>query len=129
MTNDETNRNAQMTEGASADVVKSEFDIGAASLARELVSTADQVNELLHRMSSHHRIALDTEADSLHCYREKLCLLQLSLPERDYVIDPLANTDLSPLADALKKKEIVLHRSDFDLRLLRRSLKSTAARI
>ena len=96
---------------------------------RNLIGSPSQLHELLVQLKHSDRIALDTEADSLHCYREKLCLLQLSLPERDYVIDPLGNTDLSALAAALKEKEIVLHGADFDLRLLRRSLKFTAARI
>ena len=33
--------------------------------------------------------AVDTEADSLHHYIEKLCLVQVSVPEHDFVIDPL----------------------------------------
>ena len=46
--------------------------------------------ELVGQIEDVDRVAVDTEADSLHCYREKLCLLQVSLPGRDYVVDPLA---------------------------------------
>jgi ribonuclease D len=70
----------------------------------------------------HDRVAIDTEADSLHCYREKLCLLQISVPKHDAIVDPLAGVDLAPLRDTLAKKEIVLHGADYDLRLLRRNL-------
>ena len=35
-------------------------------------------------------VALDTEADSLHAYPEKLCLIQISVGEEDWLIDPLA---------------------------------------
>ena len=55
-------------------------------------------------------------------YREKLCLLQVSLPEGDFLVDPLAGSDLAPLANTLARKEIVLHGADYDLRLLRRAL-------
>ena len=40
-------------------------------------------------------IAVDTEGDSLHCYFEKLCLIQISLPEQDVLIDPLEPLDFS----------------------------------
>jgi ribonuclease D len=88
----------------------------------KLVATLPQLRELLVRIPAYPRIAIDTEADSLHCYREKLCLLQLSVPDSDFVLDPLALEDLSSLAGLLKDKEIVLHGSDFDLRLLRRGI-------
>ncbi|MEY2488017.1 MAG: ribonuclease [Verrucomicrobiota bacterium] len=94
-----------------------------------MIASASQLTELLARVGSFDRIAIDTEADSLHCYHEKLCLLQLSVPENDYVVDPLGQVDLSPLASALEKKEIILHGADFDLRLLRRSLNYTAKRV
>ncbi|PYL57380.1 MAG: 3'-5' exonuclease [Verrucomicrobia bacterium] len=107
---------------------------------QSLIATAAQLRELLPQIEPHDRVAVDTEADSLHSYREKLCLLQLSLsanrtdssrgePTRDYIVDPLAGVDLAPLRDALQTKEIVLHGADFDLRLLHRSLDFTARRI
>ncbi|MEY2440494.1 MAG: ribonuclease [Verrucomicrobiota bacterium] len=94
-----------------------------------MIATAPQLNELLSQLDQVGRVAIDTEADSLHCYREKLCLLQLSVADLDYVVDPFAFTDLSPLAAALTKKEVVLHGADFDLRLLRRSLQFAATHI
>ena len=92
------------------------------SLAGGLISNAAGLIELLPLIERNARVAVDTEADSLHCYREKLCLLQVSLPEGDFLVDPLAGSDLAPLANALARKEIVLHGADYDLRLLRRAL-------
>ena len=66
------------------------------------------------------RIAIDTEADSLHCYFEKLCLIQISIPGNDLLIDPLAGFSLEPLFGALAGKELIFHGADYDLRLLRR---------
>ncbi len=91
-----------------------------------MIASASQLEELLPEIARFSRVAIDTEADSLHCYREKLCLLQLSLPTGDYVIDPLADFDLQPLAKVLADKTIVLQGADFDLRLLRRNLQFTA---
>ena len=94
-----------------------------------MIATDSQLAELLPHLESVDRIAVDTEADSLHCYYEKLCLVQLSFAGNDYLIDPLAQLDLAPLSAALAEKEIVLQGADFDLRLLRRSINFIATRI
>jgi ribonuclease D len=66
-------------------------------------------------------VALDTEADSLHAYPEKLCLLQISTDAGDKLIDPLTRLDLNPLWPELKKHKLILHGADYDLRLLRKN--------
>jgi ribonuclease D len=53
----------------------------------------------------------------------------MSFDGRDYLVDPLAGFDLSPLAAALADKEIVLQGADFDLRLLKRAMDFTASRV
>jgi ribonuclease D len=94
-----------------------------------VIANDSQLRELLPQFESVDRVAIDTEADSLHCYREKLCLLQISVPKHDAIVDPLANVDLAPLREALAKKEIVLHGADYDLRLLRRNLNFVPQRV
>ena len=44
------------------------------------------------RLSAAPVIGVDTEADSFHSYREKVCLVQLSDLENDYIVDPLKVT-------------------------------------
>jgi len=85
-----------------------------------LIETADALDAVLPLLAPHPRIPIDTEADSLHCYYEKLCLIQISVPHRDLLIDPLAGFPLEPLFGCLKGKELVIHGADYDLRLLRR---------
>src|SRR5438477_8067220 len=94
-----------------------------------LVASPPHLTNVIAAIEPIDRVAIDTEADSLHCYREKLCLLQLTIPGQDFVIDPLALSDLHSLATILKQREIVLHGADFDLRLLRRSMGLVPARI
>ena len=66
-------------------------------------------------------LAIDTEADSLHAYPEKVCLIQISTSEGDRLIDPLAKGfDINPLLDALTGRELIFHAADYDLRLLRK---------
>lgn len=103
-------------------VIDSDSGIRPSSSADSVISTQKQIRELISHLDRQDRIAVDTEADSLHCYREKLCLLQISLPEGDFLVDPLLGNDLSALAHVLSRKEIVLHGADYDLRLLRRAL-------
>lgn len=63
-------------------------------------------------------IAVDTEADSLHAYPEKVCLIQISTSLGDKLIDPLAGLDLAPLLKTLSRHELIMHGADYDLRLL-----------
>lgn len=67
-------------------------------------------------------IGVDTEADSFHHYKERLCLVQVSDPERDYIIDPLVLNGLEPLKEVLEAPEvaIVLHGGDYDVVSLKR---------
>lgn len=94
-----------------------------------MIATDAALAEILPQLAPVERVAVDTEADSLHCYYEKLCLVQLSFGESDHLVDPLASLDLSPLAEALTRKEIVLQGADFDLRLLRRSMNFIATSV
>lgn len=118
-----------------------------------MITDSAQLASLIEQIESADRVAVDTEADSLHSYREKLCLLQISIPAPgstvssvdadlymahgheptravcDFMVDPLANTNLEPLRRALKAREIVLHGADYDLRMLRRGLNLVAMRI
>ncbi len=66
-------------------------------------------------------VAVDTEADSLHAYPEKLCLLQFSVEKGDFLVDTLAGLDLSALLNALRDRELIFHGADYDLRMLRKT--------
>ena len=77
---------------------------------------------LLTCLATADKVALDTEADSLHNYFEKVCLIQLSLNGQHFLVDPLCQLDLSEFLEALAEKPLVLHGGDYDLRMLRLSL-------
>jgi ribonuclease D len=67
-------------------------------------------------------LAVDTEADSFHHYREKVCLVQLTSGGRHALVDPLAAIDLSPLAASFSDSTLpkIMHGADYDIRLLAR---------
>lgn len=105
----------------------------AKSASNDVIASEQKLADLIRQIQAADRIAIDTEADSLHSYREKLCLVQISVPSAasvcDFIVDPLSHLDLEPLRHALEPREIILHAADYDLRMLRRGLNFTAGRI
>jgi ribonuclease D len=83
-----------------------------------VISSTGELNEFASRLRQAAWVGLDTEADSLHAYPEKLCLLQVAIPGEAVLIDPLADLHLEPLWSALDDREIIFHAADYDLRLL-----------
>src|ERR687891_1438553 len=79
-------------------------------------------NQMVADLSAQTRIAVDTESNSLHAYREQVCLMQFTTPKKDYVVDPLALEDLNPLAPLFNNSEIekIFHAAEYDLICLRR---------
>jgi ribonuclease D len=88
------------------------------------IRTADELAALVEALAGCRAIALDTEADSLHHYVEKVCLLQLAADHGGaWLIDPLALPDLTALAPILADGAVikVLHGGDNDITSLRRT--------
>ena len=83
-----------------------------------VIDSAAELEKWLDRCGRMPRIGLDTEADSLHFYPERLCLVQISLPRESVLVDPLADVDLAPLWKRLEDSELIIHAADYDLRLL-----------
>lgn len=52
----------------------------AKSASHDVIASERQLADLIRQIQAADRVALDTEADSLHSYREKLCLVQISTP-------------------------------------------------
>lgn len=86
------------------------------------VDQPDAFNRMIEDLSAQSRIAVDTESNSLHAYREQVCLMQFSTPKIDYVVDPLALEDLSSLGPLFNnpKTEKIFHAAEYDLICLRR---------
>jgi ribonuclease D len=76
-------------------------------------------------------IAIDTEYNSLHYFREKLCLIQIHDGDHTYLIDPMAGLDLSPLAEIFDNPAIlkIFHAGDNDIRIIKRDYGFTFSNI
>jgi len=95
------------------------------------VNTSQSLARMVADLSSQPRVAVDTESNSLHAFRERVCLMQFSTPITDYLVDPLALKDLSPLAPlfANPKIEKIFHAAEYDLICLRRDFGFTFANL
>jgi ribonuclease D len=85
-----------------------------------VIDTEQLLADFLPSVQNAPWVAVDTEADSLHAYPEKVCLIQISTPEGDRIVDPLAGFSIDPLLEALSGHELIMHGADYDLRLLRK---------
>jgi len=87
-----------------------------------LITERTDLESLARALQGEAVIAVDTESNSLYAYRERVCLLQFSTQEADYLVDPLALEDLSPLAPLFKDAAVekVFHAAEYDLLCLKR---------
>ena len=76
-------------------------------------------------------VAVDTEADSLHSYFDKVCLIQMSDSKHDFVIDPLSGIRLDRFGKLLADPGItkIFHGADYDLRILNRDFGFTTSNL
>lgn len=87
-----------------------------------LITTENALGELRRALLGQPIVSVDTESNSLFAYREQVCLIQFSIPGKDYLLDPLALPDLSPLEEvfASPKIEKIFHAAEYDLLTLKR---------
>jgi ribonuclease D len=80
------------------------------------------MGSLIDHLSSEPVVAMDTESNSLFAYQEQVCLIQISVPGTDYLVDVLSGLDVSPLGVVLADPGIekVFHAAEYDVMCLRR---------
>lgn len=88
----------------------------------EVIETIEDLEWLAERLSGIEQLAVDLEADSFYTYYPKVCLVQMSTIDEDFIIDPLAVRDMSPLGPIFRdpKVEKVFHAAEYDLQCLKR---------
>lgn len=86
-------------------------------------SDAD-LEDACKRMSEYSIIGVDLEADSMHSFKEKICLIQIATGDEAFLVDPFTINQFSPFVAVLENPEIikVLHGADFDVRSLDREM-------
>ncbi len=86
-----------------------------------LVQSEEALSDLLLALRGVQRVGVDTEANSFHAYHERVCLIQISTEEADWVVDPLA-VHPEPLGSFFsdERTEVVFHAGEFDVLSLKR---------
>ncbi|MEO0447911.1 MAG: HRDC domain-containing protein [Verrucomicrobiota bacterium] len=94
----------------------------------EILIDSDEALRGVRRQIGEHPdlvVAMDLEADSLHSYREKICLMQLCFGETLALIDPLPGTtsheEQERFLYLLDDREVWFHGADFDMTLMLRT--------
>lgn len=82
-----------------------------------LIDQPDALGPMLEVLRAHRTIAVDTESNSFYAYHHRICLIQLSVPGTDYIVDPLAGLDLAPLGEIFADSRIqkVFHAAEQDI--------------
>ena len=95
------------------------------------VNTQPLLQKMIDDLLTQSRVAVDTESNSLHAFREQVCLIQFSSTNADYLVDPLALKDLSGLAPIFADPNIekIFHAAEYDLVCLRRDFGFTFANL
>ena len=96
-----------------------------------LVETPSGLQRLAEVLAREPQLAVDTEANSLHAYHERVCLIQFSTPEADYLVDPLALDDLTYLGPIFSNPKIekIFHAAEYDVLGLQRDFYFTFANL
>jgi len=96
-----------------------------------IIATNDALREVAAQLQHESLIACDTESNSLFAYKERVCLIQLSTRHADYLIDPLAISDLEPLRPIFADPAIekVFHAAEYDVMCVKRDFGFTFANL
>lgn len=88
----------------------------------EYIDTKAQLDARAEKLMRETAVAVDLEADSMHHFEEKVCLVQLGTRASCYIADPIAIEDFSALRPLFAHPGIVkiFHGADYDVRCLYR---------
>lgn len=85
------------------------------------IDRPETLREMIRFAENHKLWAVDTEADSLHHYFHKVCLLQICTGGEIFIVDPLALPEyMEELTDVMQDKLLIFHGGDYDLHVLNR---------
>ncbi len=87
-----------------------------------LIENRHDFSTFLQELEKFTHIAIDTESNSFHAYFNRVCLIQVSTSEEDYIIDPLSVGDIQAFGDVLSNPEVekIFHAAPNDIAGLKR---------
>jgi len=96
-----------------------------------LIDTPAAFASMLDTLSTQPALALDTESNSLYRYHYRVCLIQISTTDVDFLLDPLQLHDIEPLGNILANETVqkVFHAAENDILMLKRDFGFSFANI
>lgn len=90
-----------------------------------IIEKRSDFSTLISQLSKASHISVDTESNSFYAYYNRICLIQVSTEEEDYIIDPFALDDIKELGEIFSNPDIekVFHAAPNDIAGLRRDFK------
>ncbi|MFW6334912.1 MAG: ribonuclease D, partial [Desulfosalsimonas sp.] len=101
------------------------------SMPVEYITSEARLKGLAEKLAAEPAVAADLEADSMHHFEEKVCLVQLGTRNTCHIIDPLETGDLSALKPLFENPATVkiFHGADYDVRCLYRDYGITVSNL
>ncbi|NNN05365.1 MAG: ribonuclease D [Elusimicrobia bacterium] len=96
-----------------------------------LITAREHLEEVCVELAKCPRLAFDTESNGFYAYKERVCLVQISSPTEDFIVDPIAIPDLAALGPlfADPKIEKLFHAGEYDVLCLKRDYGFTFANL
>lgn len=90
-----------------------------------LIENRRDFSKFLQELEKSSHVAVDTESNSFYAYFNRICLIQVSTGERDYIIDPLSVGDIQAFGEVLSNPEVekIFHAAPNDIAGLKRDFK------
>lgn len=90
----------------------------------QFIESDSQLQTVCEQLAKESIIGVDLEADSMHSFKEKICLIQIAAGDRAFLVDPFTIKDFSCFRAILEDPAVtkVFHGADFDVRSLDREM-------
>lgn len=87
-----------------------------------LITAREHLEEVVAELAKCPRLSFDTESNGFYAYKERVCLVQISSPTDDFIVDPIAIPDISALGPLFADPGIekLFHAGEYDVLCLKR---------
>jgi len=92
-----------------------------------LIENQHDFSKLIGNLEKSAHVAIDTESNSFYAYFNRICLIQISTEQQDYIIDPFLAGDIEGFGKILSNPDIekIFHAAANDIAGLKRDFKFT----
>ncbi|HIJ69041.1 MAG TPA: ribonuclease D [Deltaproteobacteria bacterium] len=96
-----------------------------------LIENQHDFVKLIGNLEKSAHVAIDTESNSFYAYFNRICLIQISTEQQDYIIDPFLAGDIEGFGKILSNPDIekIFHAAANDIAGLKRDFKFTVNNI